>query len=177
MRRSWLMAWAALCCSVVGCGPGGTSKQGSGGGDARQPGGSKAEFNPKSFDESFAWLKAIHARVRGSDNPVVRQETIEAESKKFEEVNGTQVEWKFLVTDLHEGNPPSVQLDGQKMHFADNIAVHFHWGEKSLAAGRKNDTGRVFLEVGKDVSKDVYRGLKKGVPAAVKGTVRIKMDS
>lgn len=170
MRRSWLIAWAALCCGVVGCGPGGTSKQGSGSGDAGQPSTSKAQFNPKNFDSSLAWVKAIRSRVKGAENPLVRKEAMEKEAKEFEKVSGTPVEWQFPVTALHGGEPPSVEFDGKEMRVGENIVVSFSGGPEPVFPGR------VFLKVGKQVSAEQYRTLKVGSPATVKGKVRVKFS-
>ncbi len=59
-----------------------------------------AQFNPKDFQESLAWVKSIQKRIEGLDNPLLLKEGIERESQEFEKVNGTSVEWQFPVTSL-----------------------------------------------------------------------------
>lgn len=169
MRSRWLVGCVVLCGGVIGCGPSDAGKQASG--TMVNPAATaRAEFSPTNFDESLAWLKTIQARFKGIENPLERQEAIERESKEVAKVNGTRVEWMFPVSKLHAGDPPSVELDGQKMRFGENIAVHFTWDKDN------RDAGRVFLKAGEHVSKDIYRTLKAGAPVRVKGTLRVKLE-
>jgi hypothetical protein len=159
-----------MCCCFLGCGPNGATKENAGTTVADQTSTAKADFDPKDFKASLAWVKAIRARAKGADNPLVRKEAIEKGTKEFERVNGTRVEWQFPVTALHGGEPPSVEFDGNEMRFGDNIVVSFSGGPEPTFPGR------VFLKMGKQVSETQYRTLKAGSLATVKGVVRMKFS-
>ncbi|VTR94320.1 Uncharacterized protein OS=Rhodanobacter thiooxydans LCS2 GN=UUA_13265 PE=4 SV=1: DUF4339 [Gemmata massiliana] len=158
-----------VACGVIGAvvgrnNPTDAGKKGTGLADVDM----RAEFNPKNLNDTLAWVRTIQGRVKGLDNPLVLKEAVARESKAFERVNGTRVEWLFPVTALYGGDTPVVEFDGQKMRFGDGIAVLFSGGRDG------GFTGRVYLGVGEHVPRDRYKVLKAGAPAAVKGTVRLR---